>query len=42
LKLSLHTADSFLANVNSHSPLLYAIARPSVISLSVIGNARAP
>ena len=34
---------SFLANVNSRSRFLYAIARPSVICrLSVVCNARAP
>ena len=32
----------FLANVNSSSCSLHAVARPSVICLSVIGNARAP
>ena len=33
---------SFLANVNSRSRLLYAIARPSVVCLSVACNACAP
>jgi len=34
---------SFLANVNSRSRSLYAVARPSgVCRLSVVGNARAP
>jgi len=32
----------FLANVNSHSSSLYAIAPPSVVCPSVVGNARAP
>jgi len=32
----------FLANVNSRSRSLYAIARPSVCSLSVVCNVRAP
>jgi len=32
----------FLANVNSRSPSLYAIARPSVVCLSSVCNARAP
>ena len=32
----------FLANVNSRSRSLYAVARPSVCRLSVVGNARAP
>jgi len=31
-----------LVNVNSRSHLLYAVARPSVVCLSVVGNARAP
>jgi len=31
-----------LANVNSRSRSLYAVARPSVVCLSVVGNARAP
>jgi len=31
-----------LANVNSRSRSLYAVARPSVIYLSSVGNARAP
>ena len=31
-----------LANVNSRSRSLYAVARPSVCRLSVVGNARAP
>jgi len=32
----------FLANVDSRSRLLFAVARPSVACLSVVGNARAP
>jgi len=32
----------FLANVNSHSSSLYAIAPPSVVCPSVVDNARAP
>ena len=32
----------FLANVNVSSRSLYAVARPSVVCLSVVGNARAP
>jgi len=32
----------FLANVNSRSRSLYAIARPSVVYQSVVCNARAP
>ena len=32
----------FLANVNSRSRSLYAIARPSVVCLSVVCNVRAP
>jgi len=32
------TISTFLANVNSHS--LYAVTRPSVVCLSVVGNAR--
>ena len=31
-----------LANVKSRSRSLYAVARPSVVCLSVVGNARAP
>ena len=35
--------SQFLANVNSRSRSLYAVARPSVVCLSsVVGNARAP
>ena len=34
--------STFLANVNSRSRSLYAIARPSVCRLSVVCNARAP
>ena len=32
----------FLANVNSRSRSLYAIARPSVVCLSVVFNVRVP
>ena len=32
----------FLANVNSRSRSLYAVARPSVVCLSVVCNVRAP
>ena len=47
LQRVLHRASSrgftqFLANVNSRSRSLYAIARPSVCRLSVVCNARAP
>jgi len=34
--------STFLANVNSRSRSLYAVARPSVVCLSSVGNARAP
>jgi len=34
--------NGILANVNSRSRSLYAIARPSVCLASVVGNARAP
>ena len=34
--------DQFLANVNSRSRSLYAIARPSVCRLSSVCNVRAP
>jgi len=34
--------NDFLANVNSRSRSLYAIARPSVCRLSVVCNVRAP
>jgi len=34
--------QKFLANVNSHSRSLDAIARPSVVCLSSVCNARAP
>jgi len=33
---------AFLANVNSRSRSLFAVARPSVVCLSVVGNTRAP
>jgi len=33
---------SFLANVNLRSRSLYAVARPSVVCLSVVCNVRAP
>jgi len=36
------TTAAFLANVNSRSSSLYAVARPSVVCLSVVSNARAP
>jgi len=38
-----YPGDDFLANVNSRSRSLYAVARPSVVCpSSVVGNARAP
>jgi len=40
--VSTSASDSFLANVNSRSRSLYAIARPSVVCLSVVCNVRAP
>jgi len=36
------STPQFLANVNSRSRSLYAIARPSVCRLSVVCNVRAP
>ena len=33
--------DTFLANVNLRSRSLYAVARPSVVCLSFVDNARA-
>ena len=45
LRLSMHycVSDfSFLVDVNSRSRSLYAIARPSVVCLSVVCNVRAP
>ena len=39
---SIKEGDDSLANVNSRSRSLYAIARPSVVCLSVVCNARAP
>ena len=41
-KISLSVLVHFLANVNSRSRSLYAIARPSVCRLSVVCNVRAP
>ena len=39
----MHWIDNqFLANVNSRSCSLYAIARPSVVCLSLVCNVRAP
>jgi len=39
----MYTHNTFLANVNSRSRSLYAVARPSVVCLSsVVGNTRAP
>jgi len=37
-----NNVGAFLANVNSRSHLLYAVARPSVVCLSSVGNARTP
>jgi len=41
-KFNVNVGRRFLANVNSRSRSLYAVARPSVVCLSSVGNARAP
>jgi len=40
--ISMTMGSTILANVNVSSRSLYAIARPSVVCLSVVCNARAP
>ena len=40
--LTIQLIYAFLANVNSRSRSLYAIARPSVVCLSFVCNVRAP
>jgi len=42
IAVTLHSKAIFLANVNSRSRSLYAVARPSVVCLSVVCNTRAP